>query len=120
MIDAFRLAGRATGSSWVENMTETEAGKVRHGDRLSDAVRRVPPLADSMPGWIEIGEAGGGMADLLATAADRYQQQWTRYTDRMLSLLEPLLILLIGAFVLLVALSVLLPVFSFSRVVAGG
>ena len=117
IMDALRLAGRATGNGWVAGQAEIEADAVRHGSSLSDAVRRIPPLAHSLAGWIQVGEAGGGLARLLEAAARRYQAQWDRFLVRCLALLEPLLIFAIGGFVLLVTLSVLLPVVSLSQAV---
>jgi len=115
LIDGLILAGRATGSPWLSRIVEREAETVRHGSSLSDAVRRIPRLSQSLPGWISVGEAGGGLERLLANAGERYENNWNRYVSRWLSLLEPVLILVIGGFVLLVTLSVLLPVLSLSR-----
>jgi len=114
VIRAFPLAGRATGNPWIASLTEERAESIRHGGSLSDAVRSVPPLAESLPGWLEIGEASGGLEPLLVSAGQRYQERWDRYVSRCLALLEPLLILTIGGFVLLVTLSVLLPVINLS------
>lgn len=115
IIDSLILAGRATGSAWIARLAETEAGSVRHGSSLSDAVRRIPPLSSSLPGWIQIGEASGGLERLLESAGQRYQEHWDRFVGKCLGFLEPVLILLIGGFVLLVTLSVLLPVLSLSQ-----
>jgi type II secretory pathway component PulF len=115
LIDGMVLAGRATGSCWIGHLVELEAESVRHGGRLSDAVRRIPPLSEWLPGWILIGEASGGMSRLVESAGQRYQQWWERFTSRCLSVVEPALILLIGGFVLLVTVSVLLPVISLSQ-----
>ena len=117
LIDGLVFAGRATGSPWVTYLAETEAESVRHGSSLSDAVRRIPPLASSLPGWIRIGEASGGLERLLNSAGQRYQDHWDRFIGRCMSFLEPVLIFLIGGFVLLVTLSVLLPVLSLSQVI---
>jgi len=117
LIDGLVLAGRATGSPWVSTITSREAETVRHGGKLSDAVARIPPLAESLPGWIRIGEASGGMAKLLDSAGQRYQVRWDRFISRCLSVLEPVLIVVIGGFVLLVTLSVLLPVLQLSQAV---
>jgi len=114
VIRAFPLAGRATGNAWIASLTEERTESVRHGGSLSDAVRSIPPLAESLPGWLEIGEASGGLEPLLVSAAQRYQERWDRYVNRCLALLEPLLIVFIGGFVLLVTLSVLLPVINLS------
>lgn len=117
LIDGLVHAGRATGSAWIADLAEKEADAVRHGANLSDAVARIPPLSVTLPGYIKVGEASGGMDRLLAGAADRLQAQWDKLVARGLNLLEPVLILAIGGFVLLVTLSVLLPILSFTRMV---
>ncbi|MEI7880745.1 MAG: type II secretion system F family protein [bacterium] len=115
LVDALALAGRSTGSVWVAHLMEVEAESVRHGSSLADAVRRIPPLARSLPAWIQAGEASGALERLLDTAGNAYQHQWNRYVSRTLSWLEPILILAIGIFVLLVTLSVLLPIISLNQ-----
>jgi len=117
VVEGLLLAGRATGSAWIGRLSQTESDAVRHGSNLTDAVRRIPPLGVSLPGWIQVGEASGGLDRLLESAGKRYQDQWDRFVSRSLSLLEPLLILLIGGFVLLVTLAVLLPVISLTQTV---
>jgi general secretion pathway protein F len=113
------MAGRATGSAWVAHLAEKQADAVRHGSSLSDAVRGIPPLAGSLPGWIRIGEVSGGLERLMRTAGERYHAQWERYVVRATGFIEPVLILFVGGFVLLVTLSVLLPIMSLTRAVTG-
>lgn len=113
LIEAFPLAGRATGSPWVGHLVEKEAESLsRHGSSLADAVRRVAPLNDVLPGWIQAGEASGALPDLLARAGRRYQMRWQRMIGRSLEVLEPALIILVGGLVLLLALAVLTPILS--------
>lgn len=117
LVEALALSGRSTGSAWVAAMMEAEADSVRHGSSLADAIRRIPPLAGSLPAWIQAGEASGALEKLLDTAGNSYQHQWNRFVARTLSWLEPVLILCIGFFVLLVTLSVLLPILSLNKMV---
>ena len=119
VVEAVRLAGRATGSPWIAALLAEGAEAVKHGSSLADAVRRVPVLAASLPAWIQAGEASGALEQLLETAGDTYQHQWDRYVNRTLSYLEPALIGLIGGFVLLVALSILLPIMALNRTLGG-
>jgi len=119
LMEGLVLAGKASGSPWVARLSERGGEEVRHGSSLSDAVREIPPLAEALPGWIRIGEAGGGMERLLDTAGRRYAERWDRFIARCLSFLEPVLILIIGAFVLLVTLSIVLPVISLSQGITG-
>jgi general secretion pathway protein F len=115
LVDAMALAGRSTGSAWVAHLMQAEAESIRHGSSLADAMRRIPPLARSLPAWIQAGEASGALERLLDTAGNAYQHQWNRYVSRTLSWLEPVLIISIGIFVLLVTLSVLLPIISLNQ-----
>ncbi|MEI6971433.1 MAG: type II secretion system F family protein [bacterium] len=112
LVDGLQLAGRATGNAWVENLAVAAAESVRHGGSLADAVRKIPPLSETLPGWIQAGEAGGNLEHLLQNAGERYQRQWLRFITRSLGLLEPVVILILGVFVLLVALAVLMPIIS--------
>jgi general secretion pathway protein F len=116
-MQGLRLAGRATGSVWVEAGSEAGALEVEHGTRLSDAVQAMPALAGTLPGWIRVGEASGELERLLESAARRFETTWERFLQRWLAVVEPILIVLIGGFVLLVTLSVLLPILNLSRAV---
>ncbi len=116
VVDGLSIAARATGSAWIATLVEGATEKVRHGASLSAVLRTIPPLADSLPGWIEAGEASGELENMLAQAGERYQRSWNTYTTRVLGLLEPAIVLLMGVFVLLVALSILLPVMSANKI----
>lgn len=115
LVEALSLAGRSTGSAWVAHLMEVEAEAVKHGSSLADAIRRIPPLAGSLPAWILAGEASGSLEKLLETAGNTYQHQWSRFVARTMSWLEPVLIIGIGVFVLLVVLSVLLPILALNQ-----
>ena len=115
LLESVRLAGKATGSSWVNAMVEAQTDAVRHGARLSQAIARIPPLADTLPGWIQIGEESGDVTGMMEHAGARYKERWERFLSRALVLLEPLLMLLIGAFVLTITLSLLLPIIAITR-----
>lgn len=117
LVEGLQLAGRATGNTWVENLAGSAAESVRHGGSLADAVRKIPPLSETLPGWIQAGEAGGNLESLLRNAGERYQRQWLRFITRSLGLLEPVIILLLGIFVLLVALAVLMPIISANQLI---
>lgn len=112
LVDGVGLAGRATGSPLVSALADAAADEVRHGKALAEAIRGIPPLSGSLPGWIQAGEASGKLDGLLRSASDRFQQQWDKRIGQLLGVLEPALILAVGAFVFLVALAILLPILS--------
>jgi len=117
LIEAVILSGRATGSPWIGRLAEGAAESVRHGSNLADAIRKIPPLSGSLPGWLQVGEASGNVDCLLDSAGQRFQSQWDRYIGMSISLLEPLLIVIIAVFALLIILSILMPIISLTQVV---
>ncbi|MBA4389228.1 MAG: hypothetical protein C0404_14740 [Verrucomicrobia bacterium] len=117
LIDGLVLSGRATGSPSISRMAEEQAEAVRHGRSLSDAVRAIGPLSESLPAWIQTGEASGTLEKLLAGAGDRYQAHWNRFVAARLALLEPVLILAVAAFVLVVVVAVLLPLITMTQTI---
>lgn len=115
LIDSMVLAGQSTGSSWIGERVAHEAEAVRHGTSLAEALRRIPPFAASLAGWVQVGETGGSLDRMIENAGKRFQQQWDRYLARRLTFLEPALIILIGGFVLLVVLAILLPIVALNQ-----
>ena len=115
LIDSVRLAGKATGSCWVNSLVDEQVDAVRDGARLSQAIATIPPLAGTLPGWIQIGEESGNVGGMMEHAGARYEERWERFLERALELLAPVLMLLIGGFVLLVTLSLLLPIIAITR-----
>ncbi|MEI7436600.1 MAG: type II secretion system F family protein [bacterium] len=115
LVDAVRLAGRATGSAWLGSRVMEEGDALRHGRSLADVFRRVPVLSEMLPAWIQAGEASGSLERMLECAGDAFQHRWERFITRALGVMEPLLILVIGGFVLLVVLSIILPIVSMNK-----
>ncbi|OQA26495.1 MAG: Type II secretion system protein F [Verrucomicrobia bacterium ADurb.Bin345] len=115
MVEAVTLAGRATGHEEIVVASLRASAAVKHGSSLADAIRSAPVLGESLPGWIQAGEASGRLPDLLDNAANRYQQQWERGVTRALSVTEPVLILLVSALVLVIALAILMPIMSLNQ-----
>ena len=114
LVDGMELSGRATGSAWIARLLAEEAEHVRHGRTFSQSLRRVPPLGGLLASWVQAGEASGSLDTLLHTAAERMQQQWTKFLNNAMNVIGPAMILLVGAFVLVIALAILLPILSLS------
>lgn len=117
LVEGLALAARSTGNHWIVGLGTRAAETIRHGRSVADAIRSIPPLGESLPLWIQAGEASGKLEKLLQNAGDRFQQQWERQVSRAVAVVEPVLILAVGSFVLLVALSVLLPILTLNQMI---
>lgn len=116
-IDAVILSGRATGSRWIAGICAEQAEEVRHGAKLSDAIKGIPFLSDSIAEWVAVGEAAGSLERMTAKAGEKYTRMWESYMGRALGILEPVILIFVGGFVLLVTMSVMLPIMSLSKMV---
>jgi general secretion pathway protein F len=117
IIDAMILSGRATGSRWIAGLCAEQAEEVRHGVKLSEAIKMIPVLSESIAEWVAVGETTGGLERMTARAGDRYSRMWDSYMAKALGILEPVILIIVGGFVLLITLSVLMPVISMSRMI---
>jgi type II secretory pathway component PulF len=112
LAEAAAIAGRATGNAWLESLLAKGCEAIRHGARLSDEIRRIPPLAAALPGWISAGEESGELPGMLSAAKERFELQFEQGLERSIRVIEPLLLLLVGAIVFVIALAILLPITS--------
>ena len=115
LIEGMHMAGRSTGSPWIDVLMEKEVEKVRHGGGFPESIAEIPPLSESLPAWIRAGEASGDLTGMLENSGARFQRQWERMLSRFIALIEPVLIIIIGLFVLMLALSILLPILTLNQ-----
>jgi len=112
LMDALLPAARASSSPWVVACMEQEREAIRQGAVFSEAMARIPPLRDELPGWLRAGEASGDLPAMLDAAGARAELRWERLLTRTMTLLESGLMIVVGIFVFLLALSILLPILS--------
>lgn len=119
LVEGVAMAGRASGSAWLAASAQEAANSLKQGDSLTDIIRSIKPLHPSLAAWVQAGEAGGELPDLLNYAAQRFQQSWERLTTRATMLLEIGLTVMLGFFVTFIALAVLLPILQINKGIGG-
>ena len=115
LMESVPLAGRASGSAWLEECARRETAALGEGKPLVAVIRGIQPLHPSLAAWVQAGEAGGNLPELLEHAAQRFQQSWDRLATRGMMFLEVGLTLVVGLFVTLIALAVLLPILQMNK-----
>ncbi|MCZ8097885.1 MAG: type II secretion system F family protein [Burkholderiales bacterium] len=103
LVAALGTAGGVMRNDWLQAQAETTAGRVREGATLAAATAAddfLPPAAVQMIG---VGEETGRLAEMLSRAARLAEAQERTRTERMLTLLTPLLTVaiagVVGAFI---------------------
>jgi general secretion pathway protein F len=84
---------------------------------VADPLKRsglFPPLLVHM---IAVGEKSGELEQMLARAADAYDNEVESSVTALSSIMEPMMILFMGGVVLFIVLAILLPIFELNELV---
>jgi general secretion pathway protein F len=73
--------------------------KVRRGEQLSGVLRQTRLFPDFYASLLEVGEESGELAKVFTEIARRSRDAFSSWTQRVMTLLEPMLILLMGLIV---------------------
>lgn len=73
--------------------------KVKGGSSLTPALQQTSLYPDFFISLLEVGEESGNLERVFDEIANRSRQEFESWTDRMTTLLEPLMILFMGGFV---------------------
>jgi type IV pilus assembly protein PilC len=107
--------------SIVENIVENEVvakvlqksrTSLEQGKSLTEPMRKhwvFPPLVSQM---IAIGEESGSLDEMLSKVADFYEKEVESTTDRLKSLIEPLMIVFLAGIVGTIVTSIMVPMFE--------
>lgn len=90
--------------------------KVRKGDSITRALRQSHLFPDLYLSLLEVGEESGNMAPIFSEISTRSRTEFSNWTDRMTSLIEPLMILFMGGVVGSVVVVMLLSIVSVNDV----
>jgi general secretion pathway protein F len=110
LIEALEMAGHAMGNRIMEDQIREISKLVAEGEALSGPLKRVahfPPLVIQL---VRAGEQSGELENMLAKAAEVYEDHVETGIATLMSIIEPLIILGMGIIVLVMVLSILLPI----------
>ncbi len=103
LVPALGTASGVMRNGWLQAQAETTAGRVREGATLAAATAADGFLPAAAVQMIGVGEETGRLADMLSRAARLTEAQERTRTERMLTLLTPLLTVaiagVVGAFI---------------------
>lgn len=117
IITSLKVTADATGFVCIREEVIKVALAVERGDGLAAAMHqtgRFPGLALRM---IQAGEQAGNLEAMLDRVARLYREEIERLSERLMSLVEPLIILLMGGVVAYVVVAVLLPIFEMNQLI---
>ncbi len=112
MLNALSLAKSTINNSFIEAQFEKIIRDVRDGRSLSQAISDVEGFDPKLASSVFIGEESGALDDMLLNIANDFDYEAEVATERLVTLLQPLMIIIIGFIIGVVILAVMLPVYQ--------
>ncbi|NGP58003.1 type II secretion system F family protein [Paenibacillus thiaminolyticus] len=112
IVDTLTIAARVTGNEVYGRIIRAAREDVKSGRALSDTFEEhawFPPMLVQMMG---VGERTGNLDEMMEKVADFYERDVETMSDRLKSMLEPLMIVILAVIVGFIVLAVMLPSFK--------
>lgn len=117
LVPALETASASMQSRTMANAIKVSAQCVREGQPLARSLsetREFPPLAVEM---IEVGESTGALPQMLASAAEFFEEDVETALSAALALIEPAILIVMAGVVGFVLISLYLPIFKLGSVI---
>ena len=118
ILDGLEITARTAGNRVIHDAVMQSRGSIAGGETVAgplEASGVFPPMVTSM---IAVGEATGGLDDMLTKIADFYDEEVDAAVAALLSLMEPIMIVVLGVVVGGMIVAMYLPIFDMVNVAA--
>lgn len=120
ILDALETTARTAGNKVVEIAVRAARSSISEGETISGPLAKeavFPPMVVQM---ISIGEATGGLDDMLSKIADFYDTEVDAAVENLTSALEPIIMVFLGSVIGGIVIAMYLPIFKIATIVGGG
>lgn len=112
IIDGLEITAKTSGNWVVQDAILSARTSIKGGESISDPLGKTqvfPPMVTQM---IAIGEASGGLDEMLSKVADFYDAEVDQAVDNLTVALEPIIMIVLGVVVGGLLISMYLPIFK--------
>ena len=116
ILDGLEITARTAGNRVIHDAVMQSRGSIAGGETVAGPLEEsgvFPPMVTSM---IAVGEATGGLDEMLTKIADFYDEEVDAAVAALLSLMEPIMIVVLGVVVGGMIVSMYLPIFDMVNV----
>lgn len=121
ILDALEITAKTSGNKVVENAIMNARNSIKEGETiaqpLSQEKRVFPPMVVQM---VSIGEATGGIDDMLNKVADFYEGEVDSAVENLMAALEPIIVVVLGAIIGVIVVAMYLPIFKLASTFMSG
>lgn len=112
MLDSLDIAGEAVNNSLVAESIAAAAEKVQGGKALSAAIKDQEYILPLVPQMISIGEQSGKISEMMAKAAQVYEEELDEQIKALSTAIEPVLMVVLALMAGTMVAAILLPIYS--------
>ncbi|MCF6806867.1 type II secretion system F family protein [Thiotrichales bacterium 19S9-12] len=116
MISALDAVAYATGNIVYEHATLRIKTLVSNGLSLYHAINDVCVFPNFMTQMVKVGENSGNLDEMLAKAADVYEEDVDHLVDSLSSLIEPIIMITLGCLIGALVIAMYLPIFQLGSI----
>lgn len=109
MIQSLNIGRTTIGNSYIESQFDQVIQDLGNGRTLSQALSTLDGFDAKLQSTVSIGEESGRLETMLDSVADQFDYEAEMATQRLVSVMEPIMIIIMALVVLTVIVSVLLP-----------
>ena len=112
ILDGLEITARTAGNRVIHDAVMESRGSIAGGETIAGPLEKsgvFPPMVTSM---IAVGEATGGLDEMLSKIADFYDDEVDAAVSTLLSLMEPVMIVFLGVIVGGMIVAMYLPIFD--------
>lgn len=118
IIDALEITAKSAGNWVIEDAILKARTSIKGGENIADPLSKTavfPPMVTQM---IAIGEASGGLDEMLTKVADFYDAEIDQAVENLTNALEPVIMIFLGGVVGFIVISMYLPIFQLATTIA--
>jgi len=112
MIQSLTIARATVGNKYIDSQFDGVIGDIGNGRTLSQALVKVDGFDTKLNSTILIGEESGRLEQMLESVADQFDYDSEMASQRLVTMLEPVLICVMAVIVAFVMISVMLPIYQ--------
>lgn len=117
ILQALSIVEKVAENEVVARVLHQSKNALEAGHRLTEPMKQhwiFPPLVTQM---ISIGEETGSLDEMLAKVAEFYEKEVETATDRLKSLIEPIMIVILASIVGTIVISIIVPMFEIYKTI---
>jgi type IV pilus assembly protein PilC len=119
ILDGLEITAKTAGNRVIHDAVMASRGSIAGGETIAGPLEKsgvFPPMVTSM---IAVGEATGGLDEMLTKIADFYDDEVDAAVSALLSMMEPVMIVVLGVVVGGMIVAMYLPIFDMINAVQG-